>query len=428
MSESDRQEEASPEPEPGDAPIDAEFEPAPEDAPRSRQGPGWFALLLVLVLAMAGGTLGGTVLTRATATDPAAAGRDAAGNPQDLGELRRQVSSLSERVDAIAPRLDRLDGAAAMEADVTRRFDSIERRLDTVAARLDEATDLAAPAPGDGAAADTSGLTARVRALANQAERTETQLADVDSRVESQDRRIDRLAQTLEALTGTLSTLRADLDSLDPADTGLGERVGSLADQVSQLEARLDDRLADLAGRIETVRVAGQAAAEASRAALSLAEIEAAARRGQGFQPAWRDLRAARPDDPVVADLEDLALEGAPTRETLARRLDTLDASLRAAQQADASGAEGLVERLSGGQIQIRRDGETGPDVAVETARTALAAGDLGGAIGALESLTGPALDVAAPWIEDARRRRDLERTIDRLRLTLMREEGPTDP
>ncbi len=73
--------------------------------------------------------------------------------------------------------------------------------------------------------------------------------------------------------------------------------------------------------------------------------------------------------------------------------------------------------------MQVRREGDTPVFEALDTAEEALADGDLGGAIVALEQIDGPAGESLQGWLDEARARRTLERTLDTLRLDLMAED-----
>jgi hypothetical protein len=85
------------------------------------------------------------------------------------------------------------------------------------------------------------------------------------------------------------------------------------------------------------------------------------------------------------------------------------------------------------GLVTIRRiDGSsgTGSEGAVSTAQTALARGDLAGAVAALESLTGADAEAARSWLLMARQRLAAETALDHVQelLTERLGNGPAAP
>jgi hypothetical protein len=68
--------------------------------------------------------------------------------------------------------------------------------------------------------------------------------------------------------------------------------------------------------------------------------------------------------------------------------------------------------------VTIRRidaASKTGPEAAASSAQTALARGDLPGAVAALDPLTGANADAVRPWLRMARERLAAEAALDRL-------------
>lgn len=364
-------------------PIDAEFEPAPpRSEPERRKGPGWFATLMIAILAMiGGGALGyaGSEYLPGRLAISGDAPRPASASDLDAGLAAAETGRSTLR-DSIAALERRLASTETELSQLASRDDSTARQIDRLSDRIGA---LETATPGAVAASDS------LAAIRSRLDSVETDIRDVETQ-----------SGELAALRNELSALSTDI-----------ERLGG---EVSALEVRLETQ-----GEIARSR-----AASLSEAALALSTIEAAARRGQGFSAALGNLRAARPDAPGLAALEPIAAEGAPTLDQLSARFNDMVRDVEAAGRGETGdGALGIAEQIFGDAIEIRREGEVGTSPPLERARAALAEGDLGGAIAALETLPEPALEAARPWLDGARARRTLERSLDTLRLGLMREE-----
>lgn len=386
-----------------DEPIDAEFEPAPSRAALAfQQGPGWISLGLAMLVAIGAGAALGTMGTRYLAAPTDAEGVNAA----EIEALRTAGTRLQERAMALETAMEALEN------------------------RLDQAEQALAGQPGR--MAPPAAVLAEIEARLEVLERTEPNGdSEPGSRaLAAMGGRLDRLERELESLGETAGALNERVAALDAA---LREAAGNgrLADLTAEL-ADLRTSLGDLRADINTVRsealttqqVATERAERRAAAAVALSTIEAAARRGQGFSGAYANLARALPDHPEMARLEPLALAGAPTLETLRADFPAVREAVRTAASPEAGDdALGLAGRLFGDQIQVEREGEQSVADALNAAETALAGGDLGAAIDALERLGGGEATAAQDWLEAARGRRQLERTLDTLRLDLMREE-----
>jgi hypothetical protein len=128
------------------------------------------------------------------------------------------------------------------------------------------------------------------------------------------------------------------------------------------------------------------------------------------------------PNNPDVAALAPLAQSGAPTRMELRDRFSALEVSiLRAAAQSRAgAGLWGRLQAAAADWITVRRVGEGDtPAGVVERAAQRLAVDDLQGAISEASRLTGAAGQVAAPWLEQARRRLEIDVRLAAIRAEL---------
>lgn len=246
-----------------------------------------------------------------------------------------------------------------------------------------------------------------------------------------------------------------------PAVQLLDRRVGALearpaatASDIAEIRqqlARLASSLADLDARVAAIGKAApaQAATDSTDMALVLAllQIRGALEVGRPFAPEYEALAAlarARPEiAAVTAPLAEPAKTGLATRAVLAARLRELaraiaaakianDAAAKAPAEASAdAGATALdwtdqaLKRLRG-LVTIRRvdGGERqpggSPDAPVNAAEMALAGGDLDGAVGALDKLTGAPAEAAGPWLRMAKQRLAVEAALHRIEALLV--------
>jgi hypothetical protein len=131
----------------------------------------------------------------------------------------------------------------------------------------------------------------------------------------------------------------------------------------------------------------------------------------------------------AAAPLAEPAKTGVASHAVLAKRLHELAASIAHALEtpaADAGWGSAALARLRG-LVTIRRVGDTGKsgaEAAVSGAEAALAAGDLSGAVAALDKLTGSAAEKAAPWLRTARQRLAVENALRRIETLLTADLG----
>ena len=367
-----------------------------------KRGPGWLSSLAMMLLAAAGGGVLGYGTARYAPEWRGAPGFAALAAQQEA--RAGTLVALSERVEALEESragIPETAGAAARAA--------LETQLAGLRTQIDARQE------------EDAGDRARLDRLARR-------VAMLESAGERDGASPEEVTRSLSALTGRVDALSQRLD-------GFGERIRSaetagddIAGQTDSLGAReiasLEADLADLQKELDLIARQPPQTGSLGKAALALTQIEAAARRGQPFPAALSDLSAAMPEAGAVRRLAPIAQTGAPTLDMLAKRFPEMTAAVRGARGSDTGGGTpGLAGRIFGDAIEVRRDDEPSLTATLETAGTALESGDLGGAIAALETLDGDAADRAAPWLDEARSRRTLERSLDSLRLELMRQE-----
>lgn len=245
---------------------------------------------------------------------------------------------------------------------------------------------------------------------------------------------LQQLKAQVAAVGARAAAPAQDVADLRGQQTALSGAVADLAKRVEAAEkappaadiAAMQQRLTKLSGTVgglvsrqEALDKAQQArlASDASDAVLALAvlQIRDAIAAGRPFAGPYATLAAAahgRPEFAAAAQpLAAPAKTGVATRAALAEGLDRLAAADASDAEAPAgrSWREALLAQLRG-LVRIRRLDGSGaaarePQAVIDDARKDLAAGDLAGAVAALDKLSGPPAKAAAPWLQQANRR-----------------------
>jgi hypothetical protein len=295
-------------------------------------------------------------------------------------------------------------------------------------------------------AAPNAGLDATqsaVSALAHRTDQLDSRLAAIEKRpappipdteainsaVSALGRRVDQLEA---AAKPDLGPLRAGVQQLEQRlaaiETQSASRMASEAaaskdmeQEVSRL-GKADDDLADRVAALE--REAQSQNKNELRAdgmlALLLGQMREAIEQARPFPTEFDAfIRLARDSDLAAAaqPLAELARNGEASRAVLVKGLAELAGRMAVASEPSTQSdwREQTLARLRG-LVTIRRiDGSshTGSEGAVSTAQAALAAGDLAGAVAALEPLTGADAEAARSWLLMARERLAAEAALD---------------
>jgi len=295
------------------------------------------------------------------------------------------------------------------------------------------------------------GAAGKVDALAARLDRTEAALAALRKDFESLPRPDPAAAGHMTALENTIAELKADVvekaggaelarlaarvDALEKrpaaaAATGGGSETAAAiaalraqsATRMTRLEKENDAlraTIADLNRRIGAIGAKASATAAGADAAnallLAVGQLREATRGTAGFAPALGTVRALAAGDAgieqPVAQLAPYADGGVADPASLRLRFQPVaDAIARAAAAPQGGGwIDRTIARIRN-LVTVRRVGETAAakDDAqglVARAELRLAAGDLAGAVAALERLEGAPATAAAGWLTDARGR-----------------------
>lgn len=364
-------------------PIDAEFEPAEvTTSKKSGNAPGWkviagligFSLICLGIAAMALGFVPGLKI-----------GGDGAALKTDIAALQTELAATK-----------------AEGRDLATRYEATRTEVATLTRRLGEAS------------RSRADLSAQVLRLENQLSELSTQSQTV----------------TLDPETGA-----AIVAPVNPLILG---RIEALEDAITQFpaggETKAEDttalrrEIAALRAQVSALETAPAPAAEVSHnadAALALAAIEAAARRGQPFQSGYQRLAAALPDNSAVQTLAPLAAKAVATRADLIDRFDDLRAPALDAEAAAISGTAAWMRGVFGDGITIQKSGENSAAEVLNRATEHLENGDLSQAIVQVESLPENVQTVFTDWLDNARERTALENALEALRLTMIARDRP---
>lgn len=236
-------------------------------------------------------------------------------------------------------------------------------------------------------------------------------------------------ARLKEIETKFTSVETAAMDPTDPSFTG---RMLSLQESVTALQARIGGAdLAAMSAQVQrlqadtdTIRAQSESAAIAARAAFAVAAASEAARASGPFEQAYATLETILPGNPNIVALAPLARAGAPSRQELKEQFSSMEDDIVRAARVSASGAGfwGQVQAFLAQFVTVQRTGEGDTPVGmVERASGRLSSDDVAGAVAELSRLTGPAAQVAGPWVQRARARLEIDARLAAIRQDLSR-------
>jgi hypothetical protein len=312
---------------------------------------------------------------------------------------------------ADAPQADRLTQLEAAQRDDRQKIEQ------TVAAAQKAAAD---------SVASVQRLDGRIAAIENRPAASPKELAELRQQLQA-------LESRPAAAAGDIAELRQQVKALEAKPAAAPPELTEIRQQVQQLAAAN----ADLGKRVVTLEKGEQAQSAADPAdttmLLAVLQIREAIETARPFTAEYDALAAlakARPDiAAAAAPLAEPAKSGVASRAVLIERLRALAGAIATAQPAPAD--RDWAMRAWGqlrGLVTIRRvdgAGQSAAEAGVSTAERALAAGDLPGAVAALDGLTGSAAEAARPWLQMARQRFAAEEALHRVQSLLVARLGP---
>ena len=376
-----------------------------------------------------------------------------------LTDLPGNVSGLSSQVDDLQSGLTGLQDQVARSADQastqTGGVAELKTAQDQLAQRIDQVEQRPAPQQPDLAPLQTKieGLDKNVADLRSFGEQLTKRVDDVTStdaatveridtltsaQAEAEQRLNERAQQLADRVAATESTLSAKVADLAQAQTALGDLQSAVASQTSDLaatkqtldqnEQQRSQAAAAVQDRVASVEKTVTDRMDQDRGgiatAVALTDLEQALSDGSAFPTAQAVLASAGKSDQTIAKaaalLQDSAADGVATREALAEQLAALD------QPAATAGSQDWVEQTRAnilGLVTVKRADGTpvgGPTAAKSDesgqAQAKLAAGDLAGAIAAVQARPDADAEPVAAWLAKAKARADAQAATELLR------------
>ncbi|MFO1156875.1 MAG: uroporphyrinogen-III synthase [Rhodospirillales bacterium] len=251
-------------------------------------------------------------------------------------------------------------------------------------------------------------------------------LQELDARETRLRNQVAAITPRLDALERAIAELRKAADGLATrAEQGGSERTDQLAERLARLEGQAANTTS-LAQQVRSLEVttaaARDAASKLSTTVLGVGQLAQAVEGGGSFVRQLAAVRALGGDDPEIAQaaaaLEPHATSGIPTLAVLRGKFPETAAAVASAEPVTAGDTwtDKVIDRLAS-LVSVRRTGSAalasgGVDGILARAETALKAGDLAGAVDALEELTGAPAQAASEWLALARTRLDAERQL----------------
>lgn len=337
--------------------------------------------------------------------------------PQSQEEAAAEAPLPEPVVDPLtelAGRLDGLEGEIGDLAEVARAAQSAAESATGAAATL------AAVQKTDKEA--VSSLAARLDRLEQRMESLEARpLAPVsDDGTQS--------ASVNESLLNLIGSLRERIASLESRENVAPSDLETVTTRIETAESAAGARIAGLEADLDKVRqLAEKRAPQRERAGLLLlavGQLEAATTSSGSFAAQLGSVRDLAPKEPTgiesALSVLDAHKGGVETVSSLARRFNDL---AKAVSQAKLAGSdEGLVGKTLNtvaSLVTIRRtDVVEGPgvDAVLARAENAVNAGDVSGAVAALEELSGATAERASDWIASAKARLAVDQAVAQLR------------
>ena len=414
--------EAAPPPSPAPSPT-----PAPTPAPAAKRGGGCAGVLWTLVV-VALIAVGG-FFTRATwwpLVEPHVGGllpATAAGG----SELAAKVEGVLADQASLRQSLTALAGTVKGVED---KLAAIESRVDALPAPV-----VAAGGTAPAATAGQPAVTAAITGISQKAEALGRQTETLVKQTETLSRQTETLAKETLAVGSKAETLAGRIDELARRTESFEAQLAPLAEAPAAAKAllpRVDALEADslqtkrLADRFREVETASKEtvgrAQHLAASVLAIQQLKAALAASGPFAAQLASAQALARDDADLAAqlalLDPLAAQGIPSVAILNSRFAATAAAVSRGALATAgeSWGERALNRVSA-LVTIRRVGPAalaagGTEGALAQAEEALTAGDLAGALAALEGVQGPGAEALQPWLADARARLAADKTI----------------
>jgi hypothetical protein len=406
----DRPEERRPDP------VESELESPATAAPaRGQRGSRGAVLLLsgVLILIVAGIALSPFWATDVEKLLPW--GARSGTSAEDYAALAARVTAVEKR--PAPPSVDVNSVKSAMGA-LGRRVEQLETGVNARLAEI-EKSPVSPSTDIDALKSQESALAHRVDQL-EVARKGDGQIEAVVAATQTKLQQLEQQLTTVEAQTSARAASEAaELQNSEQELAQLGSLTAELGKRVPALEQQL--------------RSQGDAERTDAVLALLLLQMREAVDQARPFPAEYDAFMTLARDPDLKAAAEPLAAaarNGVASRAVLKARLAEFAGRVATTSEPATEsdwGAQALA-RLRG-LVTIRRiDGasQTGPEAAVSDGQTALARGDLAGAVAALDPLSGANGEAVRPWLRMARQRLAVDTALDHLQELLTVRLGST--
>lgn len=315
--------------------------------------------------------------------------------------------------------------------------------LASLSARLEKAE-----ADLSDAAQTIDALTLKQASVTAMASRTESLVQEMDgvaSRLDGARKRIDELAEGVrDADVGArFGALAEDIQGLESQVSGAVGNTKAAEERLAATLAALETRVDELAARTRLLEVVQpQHVAGAAAVALAVGQLRVAVLSGQPFPAPLSNVKSILAADgettatvsQTLRTLDVRASVGIATLATLRERFAAnAGAILRAETLAAAGWMDETLRRLAA-VVTVRRTGKVsgaGTEAILARAESRLDSGDLAAAVAELSMLAGAPAAAAAPWLDSARARLDVEAALTDLEayaVSRVASIGGTDP
>jgi hypothetical protein len=234
-----------------------------------------------------------------------------------------------------------------------------------------------------------------------------------------------KLAARIDQAESAVASLRTAIDELNKSLAQGGNGTTAPAPDATRLAA-IEARVAELEKTVAALKSGPTADAQsATLLSQSLADLKAKLAAGTPFKAELERIAALVPAAPGLDVLSNHAEAGIANASQLAEELGRIAAALPGPDQPVAADEKGYWDTfgdLLGSLVIIRRIGEVDWRAAATAAQDAAAAGDLKGAIDALEKTEGEKPAAVADWLNRARARLAAETAAEDVSAAVLRQ------
>jgi hypothetical protein len=399
------------------------------DAAQRRSGGGggvWAVVLLILILgALAATPFWAPIVTPLLPWGADQTNRANQANQTNQAEQQQQVQDISRRIQTLESRPAPQPVQATDTGDLKAALDALNKRVADMEQRVASAGNTS------GGGVDPAEIEALRNDLQRRTSASDQQLNELNQRIADLAQKADARPTTDPAVQQAVQGLQQSQQGMQQALQGLQQGLQGVQQGLQGLQndtrkvAVAQTELSDRVSRIEAQASQQVNAGRADQALLlAVGQLRDAVSGSRPYAAELGAVQALGRDRPnVLAAAEPLgarAQTGLPSLAVLRQRFN--DTARAIVQAEESPPSQDLGQEVLGrlrSLVTVRRVGTAPEDRpaqgAVAQAESALSAGDLAGAVAALDKLSGPAAEAAKPWLDDARARVAAEGAVAKL-------------